>query len=113
MGMTYSTFEHLESKLPEVKDYTRAYSNTAIAQAQQGTTEINFLAVDDSYFRLFNTNFISGDKTNITLTPSEIIITDKYSKRAFGNEDPLGKVITFKDMYGEDIIVKQMNQSHL
>lgn len=102
-GMTYSTIDHLIDRLPEIKDYTRVcigYNNTIAGEEAFSTS---YMAVDNSFFKLFNITFIEGDRESALISPLEIIITKSFANKAFGQEGAMGKIVILKNIYGKDI----------
>ena len=65
--------------------------------------ESNILPADSTFFDVFSFNLILGDKKNALNKPSTIVITEETAQRYFGNEDPIGKVITLEDEYEDNV----------
>lgn len=51
-------------------------------------------AVDPQIFEMLDYEFIKGDPETALDDPSAIILTESTAKKYFGNEDPIGKVLT-------------------
>lgn len=49
--------------------------------------------VDQSFIEMFDLPLLSGDKTTILKSPSEIVLTEKLAKSIFGSTDVVGKMI--------------------
>lgn len=55
----------------------------------------NFVMVADSNFtRVFDIAIINGDKNNCLSSPNTLIISESLVKKYFGEEDPIGKLVT-------------------
>jgi len=52
-------------------------------------------AVDPSFFNIFTFDFLEGDASTAFGDPYAIVVSEKMSKKFFGNQDPLGKIIQF------------------
>lgn len=52
-------------------------------------------AVDPSFFNIFTFDFLEGDVKTVFSDPYSIVLSEKMSKKLFGNQDPLGKIIQF------------------
>ncbi|MCJ7581288.1 MAG: ABC transporter permease [Candidatus Aminicenantes bacterium] len=61
--------------------------------------ESNILPADSTFFDVFSFKLIKGDKKSTLEKPETIVITEATAQRYFGNEDPIGKVITLADEY--------------
>lgn len=53
----------------------------------------NLFYTEHSYFDIFSTRLISGDRSKLLSGPEEIVISEKISKLLFGESDPIGKTI--------------------
>lgn len=77
-----------------IKEYNRILSRTIdlkTDQAEAFTTRVHF--TDPSFFRLFDFPLLKG--SNKIDQPSSVVLTEKAAKKYFGNEDPIGKVLSF------------------
>jgi len=52
-------------------------------------------AVDPSFFDMFTFEFLEGNASTVFSDPYAIVLSEKMSKKFFGNQDPLGKIIQF------------------
>lgn len=53
-----------------------------------------FFFADTSFFSFFDIPLIKGDKKSALINPNQLIISQSTATRYFGNEDPLGKVLS-------------------
>lgn len=89
----------MQHEFPEVEAATRL--------ANQGLRRITFgdktlredaLAfVDSNFFQVFTLPLIEGDPRTALLHPNSVVITKAVARKFFGTEDPLGKVLEFRD----------------
>ncbi|PWT97423.1 MAG: ABC transporter permease [Bacteroidetes bacterium] len=49
---------------------------------------------DSNFFQFFNFHLIKGDPAKVLKDPLSIVMTKSAAKKYFGNEDPIGKVIS-------------------
>ena len=63
---------------------------------QKKSTMRGFFA-DEHFFNLFDFPLIQGNKHLALKEPRSVVLTTEFSKKLFGNVDPLGKTITFED----------------
>jgi len=73
-------------------------------------------AVDPSFFSIFTFDFLEGAASTVFSDPYAIVISEKMSKKFFGNQDPLGKIIQFDqkaDFTVTGIIKDIPSNSHL
>jgi putative ABC transport system permease protein len=58
-------------------------------------TAENLYYTNHSYFNIFSTNIISGDRSQLLAGPNEIVISRKIAGTLFGDKDPIGKSVLF------------------
>jgi putative ABC transport system permease protein len=64
-----------------------------------GETRFNedgVLFADSSFFSVFDFKLLSGDPKTALVNPRSMILTEKFAKKYFGNEDPMGKRISLE-----------------
>jgi len=61
--------------------------------------EHNFFFADSSVFNVFTFPLLKGNKETALKNPSSIVISQAIAKKYFGNENPIGKAITYDDKY--------------
>lgn len=57
-------------------------------------TEENYYWTDSSIFEVFTFEFLNGDPKTALSSPNSIVVTEKMAKKYFGNEEPIGKILT-------------------
>lgn len=76
----------------------------------------NLYYTNNSYFKIFSTNIISGDRSKLLSGPDEIVISRKIATMLFGDQDPMGKTILFdnKDLLSvKGVIENSPTNTHL
>lgn len=63
--------------------------------------EKDIFAADTTFFQVFSFKLVEGDPATCLKDVGSIIITEKIAKKYFGDEDPLGKIITIN--FGQDV----------
>lgn len=89
----------LKADYPEVEAATRIreYGTPKLVYGNKSFKDDNFAFVDSNFFQVFTLPLIKGDAKVALLEPNSIVITKALARKYFGNEDPMGKVIAFKD----------------
>ncbi|MBN1387236.1 MAG: ABC transporter permease [Bacteroidales bacterium] len=71
---------------------------------------------DQRFFEVFDFNLVRGNSDEVLSEPFSIVMRDDIAEKFFGDEDPLGKVISIED-YGNlrvtGIIEKPDSKSHI
>ena len=86
----------LTENFPEVVAVTRIIQskNMLISHEQDHFLEDEFYWAGPATFEIFTIPFIKGDPQTALDDPSAILISARIAAKYFGNEDPLGKVLT-------------------
>ncbi len=89
----------LKSEYPEVLEATRLrnYGNPRITYGDKTFKENAFAYVDSNFFEVFTLPFLKGNPKTALLEPNTIVISESVAKKYFGNEDPIGRILQFKD----------------
>lgn len=89
----------LKKDFPEVEAATRLrnYGTPKLTYGSKSFKEDAFAFVDSNFFQVFTLPLIEGNAKTALLEPNSVIITSALAKKYFGDEDPMGKVISFRD----------------
>jgi putative ABC transport system permease protein len=82
---------------PEVQDAVvlqTGYQKALKVDDRLFTAE-NLYYANHSYFNIFSTNVISGDRSQLLTGPDEIVISRKIAGVLFGDKDPIGQPVLF------------------
>ena len=90
----------LKMEYPEVLEATRIrrFGSPRITYGNKTFKESSFAYVDSNFFQVFTLPFVKGDSKTALLEPNTIVISETVAKKYFGDEDPIGKVLIFKDL---------------
>jgi ABC-type antimicrobial peptide transport system permease subunit len=87
----------MQTGIPQIEEYCRIgnYHNRCNYLDCENTKFRNYfmLAVDTSFFDMFDVTLISGDLQNPLPDDLSLIISETKAKQFFGNEDPVGKAL--------------------
>ena len=89
-----------KKEIPGVKDYVRVTYNYMYGLFKYNGklfNEQNTFFTDPSFFSVFDFNLIKGDANNPFPDDNSVVITKSIAEKYFGNENPIGKVITAGD----------------
>jgi len=89
----------MKADFPEVLDATRIrdYGRTRLICGDKSFKEDPLAFVDANFFEVFTLPLIEGDAKTALSAPNTVVITKALARKYFGNEDPVGKVISFKE----------------
>jgi putative ABC transport system permease protein len=97
----------LKHELPEVTGcarlYNMGYKNNVIITNEEATPSPiaykhrRFLYADSSFLGMMKYPLIHGDAATALAEPLCAVISERYAKMYFGNEDPIGKTLRLQD----------------
>ncbi len=106
----------LQHELPEVISYARLYNmgyknNVIITNENAKPDPIafrqrRFLYADSTFLPMMGYPMAKGNATLALKEPFTAVISEKYAKLYFGNEDPIGKTLRLRDDDFTDELVK-------
>lgn len=81
--------------------------------------EKDVVYADSTFFDIFRYHFLYGDPSKALRDPYTIVLLQPTAAKLFGNENPVGKVITIDNAYGKNnftvagVIDESLGSSHL
>lgn len=111
-NVPYALAPVLASEYPEIIAYTRLYELDLMTcsfkyQRKNGQLvkfyEDKVILVDPCFFAMFSFPFVKGDPATALENPNSLVLREEIARKYFGEDDPLGKKLTFNNR--EDLIV--------
>lgn len=83
----------IKETIPGVEDYFRiqSFGNASVEYDGQTSDNLNIIGVDSTLNSFFPMTVVSGDLSQALGKPDKVAMSRSYSKRMFGNDNPLGK----------------------
>src|SRR5689334_23996883 len=83
-----------------IKQAVRVMPNSGLVTFEnKAYTEQKLFATDADFFTLFSFPLVKGDPATVLKEPGSIVLTETTAKKYFGNEDPIGKVVSYEKSY--------------
>ena len=91
----------LVEELPEVTQMARTSRRAEYLVAYEDTRfyEGRFYYADSTIFDLFTYPLLRGDPKTVLAAPYSVVITEEIARKYFGDEDPVGKVLTLDNTH--------------
>jgi putative ABC transport system permease protein len=88
----------LHNEFPEIAEVVRVYPSGRMTLRRGGDTffESRMLFVDPTFLSIFSFNMSSGDPKTALLEPYSMVLSEAKAEKYFGDDDPIGKVLTFQ-----------------
>lgn len=108
---------HLESHYPEIEATTRVYM-MGVDVETQGTDIEKYreggLFVDSAFFRIFSFPFLEGDASTAMPTRNDVVLTESFARKLFGDAPATGKMLKIKDRtYTVSAVLRDIKHSHI
>lgn len=97
----------IKNEIPEVINFARlfnmGYRNNVVITNENAKPERiafrqrNFLAADSSFLSMMGYKMVKGNAATALHEPKTAVISEKYARLYFGNEDPMGKTLRMND----------------
>jgi putative ABC transport system permease protein len=89
----------LVEEFPEVISATRLQSahHVLLSRGESSFLENNFYFADPQTFEIFSFDLLKGDPETALDAPYSIILSESMAEKYFGDEDPMGNTIRYKD----------------
>ena len=86
-----------KKEIPEVVQMARfvKYGQVLVSHGEQRVYEAGGFYADSTTFQLFDFPLQKGAKRSLLSEPNSIVVTQSFARRYFGDEDPMGKSLTF------------------
>ncbi len=89
---------NLEREFPEVEAAVRLLGLDMLVRKDNiKFKESKAVAVDSSFFQIFDFKLIQGDPKNVLKAPFEIVLSKSAAEKYFGGENPVGKTLKIMD----------------
>ncbi|MFC2133373.1 ABC transporter permease [Bacteroidota bacterium] len=104
-GMPIFLAPSLKEEIPEIIDFVRygKMEESLFKYNNKMFFESDFFAVDSSFFNVFSFPLIEGDRSTVLKNPYSVVISESMADKYFGNEKPIGKIITMNNR--ENLVV--------
>ena len=86
----------MKDNFPEVLEYCRAFPADGImSYGEHSFREEDIQVVNPAFISMLSFPLVKGDPETALVGPNKTVITESTAKRFFGDEDPIGKTITW------------------
>lgn len=83
----------IRAELPDVQMVARSLRREYLVRVDEESFYEPVRFVDTEFTEIFDFNYVSGEASAL-LDPSSVVVSETFVKKYFGNDDPIGKVIT-------------------
>lgn len=101
---------HLHHDFNEIRNAVRVGRNSGQIQVGDNNFfETNMLIVDSTFFSMFSFELINGDRNTALKDVYSIVITERISKKYFGDQNPIGKELLLDGTYNMEVTAVAKN----
>ena len=95
--------ESFIANYPDIEDACRYNSYTANITYEDVPFSGQMIETDQSFFNIFSTQFLLGDSKTSLVNLNDVVLTESFARKIFGNENPLGKTLVAE--YRDPLVV--------
>ena len=96
IGMTTGTAPELFPSIPEIKEWTRLiHIEAADFMVDNQYYQVNGIAADPNFFQMLNYTLIGCDRNKALIGTDEVILSEPFTHKVFGNENPIGRTVMY------------------
>jgi len=95
--------ESFIANYPDIEDACRYNSYTANVTFDDVPFSGQMIVTDNSFFNIFSSKIILGEINTALANLNDVVLTESFAKKIFGNENPLGKTLIAE--YREPLVV--------
>lgn len=105
----------LKTDYPEVEDAVRFNNINFLLTVGEKKLNVRGAFTDSSFFNIFTFPLIQGDTRKALTDAHSIVLTEKFAKTLFGNDDAMGKIIRIDSSHNATVtgIVKDLPNNTL
>lgn len=95
---TYGHAPTMSREIAGIEKYVRVTAQDreqVVSYFDRKFTEEHYCYTEPAFFEIFNFPIIRGEKTGQLLRPNTVVLTESAASRYFGQEEPIGKILTF------------------
>ncbi len=91
----------LLNDFPEIESGVRLFKKSVVVRSgsEKRFQEEDFVFADSTFFALFDFPFEVGDARTALVAPYDIVVTASTARKYFGEENPVGQVLTIENKY--------------
>ena len=91
----------IQQTLPGISKVVRLLNpdnpSPVISYGSKKFYEKNFYFADTNFLNVFSFQLLAGDKQSVLNEPFSVVIAESISKKYFGTQNPIGKILKFKN----------------
>ncbi len=92
---------HLKANYPEIAEAVRFYFSRPllVRYGDKAFDEDRFVLADPAVFDVFTIPFVAGNRASALTEPNTVVLTEAAAKKYFGNDDPVGRILTVENQF--------------
>lgn len=99
-----SVIESVRGNIPEIKNVVRLVDmGQELHYGDKGFNEMFLCAADNTFFEIFDFELVAGDPSSALSDLNSVVLNETLSKKYFGNESPLGKIMSTVGKNGQKV----------
>lgn len=103
----------VQQEYPEIEEMSRASSATFLFSKGETKFVSNGFNVDSSFLKILDFPMLYGNSNTALDAVNKVVVTEKFAKKFFGNENPMGKTIKIdsSDIFTISAVLKDLGSN--
>ena len=98
IGSGYGLANYLIDRYPEIEKVSATHTEPGQpVELRDQRYNADLLFVDTTFYDIFSFRMIEGVPENILRSKSEVILSESFARKLFGNENPIGQSLTINE----------------
>jgi putative ABC transport system permease protein len=99
IGSAYGLSPYLLSRYPEIDKICATWQEAATVEVFNNRYSAKILLADSTFYDMFSFGMIEGDAGTILRSKTDVIVTEEFARKVFGDSDPLGQTLKISDKF--------------
>ncbi|HEX9650215.1 MAG TPA: ABC transporter permease, partial [Cyclobacteriaceae bacterium] len=120
VGLTgWETGERVRTAIPDIDEMIRIrpFGNYLMKTEEKSIEVSQAVLAQDNFFTFFQIPLIKGEPNQVLMDATSVVLTEETAKALFGEEDPIGKIVTLKSSFELPLkvtgVARRMKNSHI
>ncbi|HKJ78970.1 MAG TPA: ABC transporter permease, partial [Prolixibacteraceae bacterium] len=88
-------YQKILDNTPEIENLTLLRKNGTLYEYDTKKEYLSYITTDEKFLDIFSIQIIQGEREGLLQAKTDVLITEEFAKRVFGDENPIGEIIEF------------------
>ena len=88
-------YENILASAPEIENMCVFNRNGTLYEYNNKKDGVTVLAANENFLDVFSVEVVEGQKEGLLLAKTDVLITEQFAQKVFGEKNPIGEIIEF------------------